>query len=857
MWFVRFAILLACLLLGPASANFAIFQVGGGAVTFTHVKIGGAGAAIGVSSLPSANLLLARTDQYGCYISISNAPWTQIDRTDNMPIGVATVDTTTGGPLGLGCGEAIADPSNANNIWIETNGSVFYSSNQAASFGTTCYTHQSDSGPSQTQNAATVTKSYGHFIAVDPANSSIVYMATLASSLYATFDKGSTCFAVGTVSAPGLISGTSSGGGYLIAFDSSGGTTVTCPHSASVCTKNIYVSSYGTGVYKSTDGGLTWALTTSTPTTHHAMKADGFGNLFFIDNSNNNGLGVLRKFNGTTWSTPASGPTFGVGLDIDPNACSAAITCHIGVWEGGGFGGDTGTNISTDGGVTWNKASGTAGTPSFISTDVPYIANQQLGSGMFPGGAAFDNSGHLYTGAEGVFFATPPTAGVALTITSQTAGIEESLGSALATSPSTSGKLSVGTWDINCFVNLAMPYSSYPVDANRGCFSTNGATLQHTYAIDWASANTDFFVALTDNQSGSYTGYSGTSSDKGVTWSAMPAVPSRISAQNLNAGCMAAASSTNFMWAPNDGNSGNVPPYYTTDGGTTWNNIAITNEVGTLVTNGSTAAGSNVLNFASVPSWIVIGSVMSAHDQSNNAALPQHTLVTGKTATTVTVQNNAAQIVNSGDTILFSGGGWPFRTVNRSKICAADRVNANTFFFFNSGLASTGAQGVVKCTSGGASCVIKGNPNLSVDKQFGGIIKTVPGNADHIFLATGDWNVSSTNGFLTWSIDGGQNFTSDTNFGSIMSFGFGAPFPGHTYPAIVVVGWRNSVYGIWQSIDWDGAKTWQKIGTHPLNWSVTVEDVDGDKVIPNVFYYSTNSGVFCSAPSTSYCNGGT
>ena len=69
---LKFALL--CLLLVATSAD-AQSGSGSGAIVFTHLPIGGAGAVIGVSSVPSANVLLARTDQFNCYIrTIANGP---------------------------------------------------------------------------------------------------------------------------------------------------------------------------------------------------------------------------------------------------------------------------------------------------------------------------------------------------------------------------------------------------------------------------------------------------------------------------------------------------------------------------------------------------------------------------------------------------------------------------------------------------------------------------------------------------------------------------------------------------------------------------------------------------------------
>jgi hypothetical protein len=137
------------------------------------------------------------------------------------------------------------------------------------------------------------------------------------------------------------------------------------------------------------------------------------------------------------------------------------------------------------------------------------------------------------------------------------------------------------------------------------------------------------------------------------------------------------------------------------------------------------------------------------------------------------------------------------------------------------------------------------------------VLKTVPGKANNLFLSYGDNPVAGTNGGLFYYTDGGVVKKTVSGFAGVAAYGFGAPFPGHTFPTIVVAGFYKGAYGIWRSVDWDGAKTWQQIGAYPMNLPVTIEDIDGDKVIPNVFYYTTNSGVFCSAPSTSYCNGST
>lgn len=76
---------------------------------------------------------------------------------------------------------------------------------------------------------------------------------------------------------------------------------------------------------------------------------------------------------------------------------------------------------------------------------------------------------------------------------------------------------------------------------------------------------------------------------------------------------------------------------------------------GGVATNGATVAGNATLNFAAVPSWIVVGMSVQDITVAGTGAIPLGTRVTGTTGTTVTMNNNAvAAGVGSGDTIAFS-----------------------------------------------------------------------------------------------------------------------------------------------------------------------------------------------------------
>lgn len=696
--------------------------------------------------------------------------------TSGMP--ALSVTTSDGGPITGGCDEIVGDSLTPANIWMAFNGNVYLSSNTGTSFATTCYTSQT-AGSGAAKNSAT--KTMDHTIAVDPSNSSIVYMSTPKSSLYRTVNQGSTCSAVGTVAAPGNVSGTSVGGGYLISFDTSNGTTATCPGSASICTKNIYVSSYGTGVYKSTDGGVTWTLTTSTPTTHQYMTADPTGVLWFIDNPTPNGLGQARKFNGTTWATVSfTGNTLASAVAYDPNNCTLVSNCHIIFVLGGGAGN---VAFSTNGGSTWAVST----SKTITTSDAAWTASWVSALGFFPAGAMFDNSGQAYTGGEGVFFTTPPTSnGSTVAWASKITGIEEFEAVQLSTSPGTSGALIIAGWDVGCFT-LTAPYNTFPGNAQHGCANPNQNYLEHAYAIDWAAPTNTTFVSLVDNQTGylggTYHSQSGISTNSGSTWSDFVAIPATVGTTKI-AGCMVAASSTNFLWGPTDGSAGAVAPSFTTDGGSTWTQIT----------------------------------------------------VSGATVT----------------------GGWPWTYFENSHQCAVDRVTANQFYIYNWNT-GTGGDAIIQCGSSGASCTVASRPGLGPNEQYNPTLKAVPGQAGYLFLANGlilPPQDVSTSGFYYYT-DAGVTKNTIANVTGVTAFGFGAAFPGHTFPAIVFVGYYNHVYGVWRSIDWDTTKTWQQIGTYPLSLPLAVLDVDGDKANPGVFYFGTGSGVICGATSTSQCNGGT
>jgi xyloglucan-specific exo-beta-1,4-glucanase len=785
----KLAILLALLLATPVAAGW--FK-GSGVVTFeapvfSTMRVGGAGAALKVNRNADGSKLLVTTDQYGCYqTTVGSGLWTQLARYDNLPTN-DNAKTQNGAPSSPACDEVVFAPSNSNHIWMMLNESVVKSTDAGVTFTNTCYP-AATFGPFFSASPAHngVTKAIGPYIAVDPANTDVVYMSKNGSMQF-TYDGGTTCSSITGVGSASNQLGAGFTGGYLIAFDTSGGniSTGTGVYSGLTRTKNIYVSTYGTGVYKSTDGGQTWSLlnTSNMPTTHVTMKVDPFGTLWHGDDNRNAGLGELRKYVGTTWTTVTAAGINIDGFDYDPNSCSSAGTCKLVGMLGGGYG-SSGMSVSYDGGANWVLSVNIV----TDNGDLSWLADLQNGGfGVYTGQSAFDNTGKIWTASEGVLYATPITTNAqTIHFIPQVNGIEESLSSSLVTSPTTSTHVILATWDVNCFY-LTQPFSAFPTTAGggRGCYATNGVQLQRAYMADYASANTSTIVALTDSQiyypgSPYFISWSGISTDGGVNWSQLQ-IPTAVFNAGYAGGCIAASSTSNILLAPTDGSGGYIAPYYTTDGGTNWTQITV-----------------------------------------------------------------------SGITI---NGGWPWRMFNSSKQCAADRVAANTFYLYNWNAGDGSGDALIKCVSSGATCTVASRPALPINSQYGSAIKTVPGQSGHIFMS--HWgNLDGTNGGLYYNTAGGTGgLTQIANWTGVVAFGFGAAAPDSSYPTIVAVGWYNGTYGIYQSKDWDTSKTWQKIGDYPKNSLQAIQDVDGDKVIHDVFYYTGSSGTYCSAKSTAYCNG--
>src|SRR6266496_161933 len=232
-------------------------------------------------------------------------------------------------------------------------------------------------------------------IAVDPAGSGIVYVASVGGGVRKSFDSGATWSTVGT----GITEITATGiAAYTIAMDASGPDTVYvgvfAPPRPSPAPINF-------GVYKTTDGGATWALLpnnvlvptalATAPYTAGVIYEGALGG--FINKSTDGGATWVRSRSGTapiegilvdpvntsivyaatmggglvktsdagsTWTVLAGLPTpaiWGVGVDPSNDSVVYAATNDSGVWR------------RADGGATWQPTGAIGATPYSFAID--------------------------------------------------------------------------------------------------------------------------------------------------------------------------------------------------------------------------------------------------------------------------------------------------------------------------------------------------------------------------------------------------------------------------------------------------------------------------------------------------------
>jgi len=525
----------------------------GAATSWTNAKIGGGGYVTGLIFHPTtANLLYARTDIGGIY------RWNQ--------------STMSWLPLTDGFGpresfyqgaESIAlDPNNDQLVYMSTG---LYNSADA----TGRLYISSDRGDHWTSvdlpfstGANNNGRAIGERMMVDPNKPSILFYGSRTAGLWRSTDSGGTWAQVTSLSSAKMSSGQinavggSAKGVELVVYDTGtkGNGTATQTLYTAIAPDYASVAGLGANLYRSIDGGATWAAV-STPVSgyhipHMVRAADGMFYVVFTAGSGPGAVGPARlyKFDGTNWTLINSTDVFGYG-GVSVFGSGATTRIALGVSNSwGNFSGQQVVQLSDDGGRTWRE----------IEAMMPHT----------PAGASFsgwvddieidpsdrDHILHVHGGGivetRNASSATPGWAGTV-------DGLEENAVAALATPPAGSTYVvinsagDIGTW---VHTDLTKTPTFGPSNQWSSAFSADMA---------WSDPQYIATIGVAHWNNGVGTGF--WSGDGGKSWTPFATLPPGSTTNATYEASIAVTERNKAVWAPS-----NSVPSYTTNNGATW-----------------------------------------------------------------------------------------------------------------------------------------------------------------------------------------------------------------------------------------------------------------------------------------------
>jgi photosystem II stability/assembly factor-like uncharacterized protein/type 1 fimbria pilin len=503
------------------------------------LKIGAGGWVTGIDV--QTNIVYARTDVAGAYRwNEATASWTQVMTADSMP---DEVPLEYGGVISI-----VSAPSRPQRVYMTYRDTVYRSDDNATTF-----TRTAVSG--LVGDANSESRQIGERLAVDPANPDLVYYGSPAQGLYQTSNGGGSWSQIPRSIIGYVIPQSDRAiheiGIVGVVFDRSSGSQLI---NGVQRTPVVYVASSRTGVYRSVDGGSTWAsIGASGPGTRELRDIEiANDGTVYVTAGDTSGI---WRYRAGAWQnvTPPTGSPL-VEIAVEPTISNRIFAFQDGgaIWR------------SNDGGTTWQEL-----TYDKRATDIPYLAWLD-GLWMSVGGISFDPStpGRLWF-AEGFgVWRTQDISDSNLTWNSVSAGIEELVNNDIVVPPG--GAIVTAHWD-NALFYLDNPAVYPSVRQPTGRFNS---AWDVTY-----SAGTPTFLAATVSdhrfccpQDG-LENQSGYSTDGGRTWQRFASLTNGTHPASLTFGNIAVAANDtqNLVWLP----SGNAQPYYTRDRGANWTPITL------------------------------------------------------------------------------------------------------------------------------------------------------------------------------------------------------------------------------------------------------------------------------------------
>lgn len=537
--------------------------------TWNNVRIVAGGYVDGVIAHPKQQgLFYARTDVGGAYrYNTATAQWIPLN--DWTPPADAQW---------MGIDSIAVDPNNVNMLYMVAglytqswgaDGAVLVSSDQGAHFTA----HPLGFRVGGNNDGRNV----GERLQVDPNKGSVLFYGTAnaasqaaTNGLWKSTDSGSTWSRVSGFNA--LSSDGTGAGVAFVAFykPSSGAGSPTRTIFAGVST-----STASSSLYKSMDGGATWAPVPGGPATGMMPQRGEIGPDGHLYITYGNAIGPNGMTAGQVWSydigsntwqnitptDPYNYPSGFSGLAVDPEKPGTVVVMTMDHW----WPSDT-MYRSTDGGWTWTDVGAKAVRDSSLS---PWIVPQGQTQAPFGnwGEVVIDpfNSAHAMYGTGGGIWTTSDLtsadAGKATHWSVGASGIEETAVLALI-SPTSGAPLISGLGDVCGFVHTSLNAAPTTKVTNPVCSNGTG--------LDFAKDVPSTIVRV---GTGGNNVFGAVSSDGGSAWTAF----ANQAGSSKGGGTVAiSADGGTIVWAPSD-----VAPVASTDHGASWTTLTYPTNNGT------------------------------------------------------------------------------------------------------------------------------------------------------------------------------------------------------------------------------------------------------------------------------------
>jgi hypothetical protein len=552
------------------------------------VRIGGGGWVVGMVVHPQdPTVRYARTDVGNAYRwNNTTQQWYPMRVRNANGSGVQSVPETDA-PSSYGEDSIAVDPTNTNVVYMvfptEHSTDIQTPTNYVEIYksvdGGSNFTPGNMSAVAILGNPNGPNRMDGEKLAIDPANTAVLYYGSDSQGLWRSLDDGTTWTQYplsGATMPPANIE-------FINVQFAKGPGSVKV--NGVVVSKTIYAVSIrnsgdaGGDVYQSADGGQTWTDISTGVTdaasgqslSRQALSSsiDGTDALYVVENSaTNGGLRAYWKYTSGTWARVSMQGSIGQALTsvvVDPTNAQRIYA----------MGADTGLARSDNGGAAWINL----GSPQYANTLgwLPQTVGMSGGEWHSNGGLKLDTSGNLWTptGQEGTLSIAAASASTATAAnppkwTIESTGIEELVSMDMVVPPASKDTIISAAMDTTGF------YIPDPDNFSATQIPLQQEIISQGTSVAYAPDVPSYIAITSSNVYTNGTNYSGYSTNGGMTWRRFgPALQYTCGSSKCDtpAGMIAVGvrgtrtlgSDHIVIYPPSD-----FAPQYSQDGGTTW-----------------------------------------------------------------------------------------------------------------------------------------------------------------------------------------------------------------------------------------------------------------------------------------------